>query len=66
MVLTRTDAIIPFQAQEELRETMGSPEAMYLLTGHRTSIVYFPKVRTAAYEFFARQFALEQIALAMN
>jgi dienelactone hydrolase len=66
MVLTRTDAIIPFQAQEELRETMGSPEAMYLLTGHRTSIVYFPKVRTAAYEFFARRFALDRIALAMN
>jgi dienelactone hydrolase len=47
MVLTRTDAIIPFEAQELLRETMGSPEAMYLLTGHRTSVVYFPKVRTA-------------------
>jgi len=66
MVLTRTDAIIPFQAQEELRETMGSPESMYLLTGHRTSIVYFPKVRTAAYEFFARRFALEYLALATN
>lgn len=66
MVLTRTDAIIPFEAQEQLRETMGSPESMYLLTGHRTSVVYFPKVRTAAYEFFARRFALEQIALAMN
>jgi dienelactone hydrolase len=66
MVLTRTDAIIPFKAQEELRETMGSPESMYLLTGHRTSVVYFPKVRTAAFEFFSRRFALEQIALAMN
>jgi dienelactone hydrolase len=66
MVLTRTDAIIPFEAQEQLRETMGSPEAMYLLTGHRTSVVYFPKVRTAAFEFFARRFALERVALAMN
>jgi dienelactone hydrolase len=66
MVLARTDAIIPFKAQEELRETMGSPESMYLLTGHRTSVVYFPKVRTAAYEFFARRFALQQVALAMN
>ena len=66
MVLTRTDAIIPFEAQELLRETMGSPEAMYLLTGHRTSVVYFPKVRTAAFEFFARRFALQRVALAMN
>ena len=36
---------------------MGSPEALYLLTGHRTSVVYFPKVRNAAFEFFARRFA---------
>jgi dienelactone hydrolase len=66
MVLTRTDAIIPFKSQEELRETMGSPESMYLLTGHRTSVVYFPKVRTAAFEFFSRRFALQQVAVAMN
>ena len=66
MVLARTDAIIPFKAQEELRETMGSPESMYLLTGHRTSVVYFPKVRTAAFEFFSRRFALQQVALVMN
>jgi len=66
MVLTRTDAIIPFEAQQQLRATMGSPEAMYLLTGHRPSVVFFPKVRNAAFEFFARRFAEDQIALAMN
>ena len=66
MVLTRTDAIIPFEAQEELRLTMGSPEALYLVTGHRPSIVFFPKVRNAAFEFFARQFAEPRVALAMN
>jgi dienelactone hydrolase len=66
MILTRTDAIVPFEAQEQLRETMGSPEAMYLLTGHRTSVVYFPKVRAAAFEFFARRFAQDRVALAMN
>jgi dienelactone hydrolase len=66
MVLTRTDAIIPFEAQEELREMMGSPEALYLVTGHRPSVVFFPKVRNAAFEFFARQFAEPRIALAMN
>jgi dienelactone hydrolase len=66
MVLTRTDAIIPFEAQEQLRETMGDPESMYLLTGHRTSVVYFPKVRNAAFSFFERRFAEQRIPLAMN
>jgi len=66
MVLTRTDAIIPFEAQEQLRDTMGDPESMYLLTGHRTSVVYFPKVRNAAFEFFTRRFAEQRIPLAMN
>jgi dienelactone hydrolase len=66
MVLTRTDAIIPFKAQEELRSTMGSPEALYLVTGHRPSIVFFPKMRNAAFEFFARRFAELHVALAMN
>ncbi len=66
MILTRTDAIIPFEAQQQLRATMGSPEALYLLTGHRSSVVYFPKVRNAAFEFFARRFAEQRVALAMN
>jgi len=66
MILTRTDTIIPFEAQQQLRATLGSPEALYLLTGHRSSVVYFPKVRNAAFEFFARRFAEQRIALAMN
>ena len=66
MVLTRTDAIIPFEAQEQLRETMGSPEALYLMTGHRPSVVFFPKVRSAAFEFFERRFELDTVALALN
>ncbi len=66
MILTRTDTIIPFEAQQQLRATLGSPEALYLLTGHRSSVVYFPKVRNAAFEFFARRFAERPIAVAMN
>ncbi len=57
MIMTRRDAIVPFEAQQELLSSMGSPEALYLPTGHRTSIVYFPKLRSSAHEFFARQFA---------
>ena len=66
MVLTRTDAIIPFEAQEQLRATMGSPESLYLVTGHRPSVVFFPKMRNAAFEFFARRFTEPRVALAMN
>lgn len=66
MILTRTDAIIPFEAQQRLRAELGSPAALYLLTGHRTSVVFFPKLRNAAFEFFARRFALEQVAVNLN
>lgn len=66
MILTRTDAIIPFEAQQRLYETMGEPEALYLATGHRPSVVFFPKVRNAAYDFFARRFAEARVALAMH
>jgi dienelactone hydrolase len=63
MILTRTDAIIPFEAQQKLYETMGSPEALYLMTGHRPSVVFFPKVRNAAFDFFTRRFAEPHVAL---
>jgi dienelactone hydrolase len=66
MIMTRTDAIIPFEAQQRLRMTMGMPEALYLVTGHRTSVLFFPKLRNAAFEFFARHFAEQRVALAMK
>ena len=66
MIMTRTDVIIPFAAQEALRASMGAPETLYLPTGHRPSIVFFPKVRSSAYEFFARQFAAAPAARAIH
>ncbi len=62
MILTRSDAIVPFEAQQALRASMGTPETLYLPTGHRPSVVYFPKLRSAALEFFERQFRREFIA----
>jgi hypothetical protein len=62
LVLTRSDAIVPFESQEELRETMGQPETLYLPTGHRPSVLYFPLLRNSAFEFFQRQFRGEFIA----
>jgi len=66
MIMTRTDAIVPFDAQQALRASMGAPETLYLPTGHRPSIVFFPKVRSSAFEFFSRQFAASRIAVAGN
>jgi dienelactone hydrolase len=56
MIMTRNDSIVPFEAQQALRRSIGTPEALYLPTGHRTSILYFPMLRSSAYDFFTRRF----------
>jgi hypothetical protein len=56
MIMTRTDRIIPFEAQQALRRRLGRPRALILPTGHRTSVVYFPLIRRTAYEFLANRF----------
>jgi pimeloyl-ACP methyl ester carboxylesterase len=56
LVMTRSDWIIPFEAQQALRLELGRPETLVLPTGHRTSVVYFPLMRSSALEFFARRF----------
>lgn len=57
LVMTRTDMIVPFEAQERLRRELGEPETLFLPTGHRTSVFYFPLLRSSAYDFFDRQFS---------
>jgi hypothetical protein len=57
LVQTRSDWIIPFEAQEALRMRLGRPETLVLPTGHRTSVIYFPLMRSSAYDFFARRFS---------
>jgi pimeloyl-ACP methyl ester carboxylesterase len=56
LVMTRSDWIIPFEAQQALRLRLGRPQSVVLPTGHRTSVVYFPLLRSSAYQFFARRF----------
>jgi pimeloyl-ACP methyl ester carboxylesterase len=60
MVLTRRDVIVPYEAQEALYTRIGAPEALYLPTGHRMSIVFFPRVRSSAFEFFSKQFTVDR------
>jgi pimeloyl-ACP methyl ester carboxylesterase len=57
LIMTRTDLIVPFEAQQALRRRLGRPETLYLPTGHRTSVIYFPLLRSSSYDFFARQFS---------
>jgi len=57
MILARNDMIVPFEAQQALRSKIGAPETLYLPTGHRTSIVYFPLLRNSAFDFFERRFS---------
>jgi hypothetical protein len=64
LIMTRGDDIVPFEAQEKLRESLGAPETLYLPTGHRSSIVFFPKLRSSAYEFFSRRFDYDRLPLA--
>ena len=66
MVLTRTDAIIPFEAQQQLRATMGSPEALYLLTGHGHRSCTSRKCVTPRSNFSRAVSREQRIALAMN
>jgi hypothetical protein len=66
LIMTRTDAIVPFETQQALRASLGAPETLYLPTGHRPSVLYFPLVRSSAYEFFVRCFSDSPVALARN
>jgi X-Pro dipeptidyl-peptidase-like protein len=66
LIMTKGDEIVPFEAQEKLRETLGVPETLYLPTGHRSSIVFFPKVRSSAFEFFSRRFERDRLAFVAN
>lgn len=57
LVMTRTDMIVPFETQLRLRRELGEPETLLLPTGHRTSVFYFPLLRSSAFDFFERQFS---------
>lgn len=60
LILTRTDAIVPYRTQEALRSQLGAPESLFLPTGHRTSVFYFPFMGSSAFDFFQRTFAKDE------
>jgi dienelactone hydrolase len=55
MVIAKRDKAVPYEKQAELREALGSPEAVYLPTGHVTTAAYLFYLRSRARKFFDRK-----------
>jgi dienelactone hydrolase len=55
MVIAKRDKAVPYEKQVELREALGSPEALYLPTGHVTAAAYLFYLRSRARKFFDRK-----------
>ncbi len=54
MILARFDSVVPFHKGEELKEKIGNPEAIYLFSGHYSSIIYLPYVKYQSRKFLQR------------
>jgi pimeloyl-ACP methyl ester carboxylesterase len=57
MVIAKRDKAVPYEKQVELREALGSPEAVYLPAGHVTTAAYIFSLRSRARKFFDRKLA---------
>lgn len=55
MILARFDSTVPFHKGVELKEKIGNPETIYLLSGHYSSIIYLPYVKYQSRKFLQRQ-----------
>ena len=54
MILATRDDAVPYEKQQELRQALGSPEAILLPSGHVTAAVYLFYLRSRALNFFDR------------
>jgi hypothetical protein len=52
MVLALFDQTVPFEKGRELKEKMGGPETIYLISGHYTSILFKNYIKYKARKFF--------------
>ena len=57
MVIAKRDKAVPYEKQLELRAALGSPEAVYLPTGHVTTAAYLFYLRSRARKFFDHKLA---------
>ena len=57
MILARFDRIVPFNKGKELRDKIGKPETIYLLSGHYTAYPYIFYIKRESLQFFRKKFA---------
>lgn len=46
------DTVTPFSTGKELRQKMGKPDTVFLLSGHYTALLYLTSIRSSALTFF--------------
>ena len=56
MYIAAFDRIVPRKCGDNLRNSMGKPEVVYLFSGHFTSLLYLPYVERNSLSFFKRKF----------
>lgn len=54
MVLARFDNVVPYRNGLKLREKIGNPETIYLLSGHYSAILYLPYVKYISRKFLQK------------
>lgn len=59
MYIAAFDWIIPRECCDNLREAMGKPEAVYLCSGHFTSLLYLPYAERSSLSFFRKKLATQ-------
>jgi len=56
MYIAMFDRVIPRKCGDRLREAAGKPEAVYVFSGHFTSLLYWPYAERDSLAFFKRKF----------
>lgn len=61
MILAIFDRTVPFAKGLALRRRMGTPETVYLLSGHYTALLYIPYVKQISLDFFKGKLAQKAV-----
>ncbi len=56
MYVAMFDRVIPRKCGDRLRQAAGNPEAVYVFSGHFTSLLYWPYAERDSLAFFKRKF----------
>jgi len=59
MYVAMFDRVIPRKCGDRLRQAAGNPEAVYVFSGHFTSLLYWPYAERNSLSFFKRKFHIK-------